>query len=311
MKCRPTSCGMPAIPPNYPFQTTAELPPSDEVIGQERAVKAIEFGLSITNHGYNIFVSGIPGTGRNSISRSIVQRISRDRPVPDDWCYINNFKDPDRPRAIKLPPGKGGEFRSDMEKFIEFMQNEIPKVFESKEYEEQKTAYHRRKRRRRRRSFLPMPHGSRSNSDFSSRSRAPASSRSRCGKASRLRPRSWRTFRRSSDMNSRSTKNRWMPGSATFFPRRACSTNRRTKRVHELNRRVAHFSMGHHLDDLKERYSVNPAHSRISGRGGRGHPEQPAGVPGPDAGAAVPDRGHGQSKLSRALQGESHCGQRP
>ncbi len=100
-------------PAEFPFQTTAELAPSDEVIGQERAVKAIEFGLSITNHGYNIFVSGIPGTGKNSIVKSIVQRISRELPVPDDWCYLNNFKDPDRPRAIKLPPGKGDEFRRD------------------------------------------------------------------------------------------------------------------------------------------------------------------------------------------------------
>jgi Cdc6-like AAA superfamily ATPase len=125
-------------PAEFSFQTTAELKPAEEVIGQARAVKAIEFGLSIKNHGYNIFVSGVPGTGRNSIVKSIVKRISLDRPVPDDWCYINNFKDPDRPRAIKLPSGMGREFRHDVEKFIEFMQNEIPKVFESKEYEEQK-----------------------------------------------------------------------------------------------------------------------------------------------------------------------------
>ncbi len=126
-------------PAEFPFKTTAELSLRDEVIGQTRAVKAIEFGISIRNHGYNIFVSGIPGTGRNSIAKSIVKRISLDRPVPDDWCYVNNFKDPDRPRAIKLPAGKGREFRRDVEKFIEFMQSEIPKVFESKEYEEQKT----------------------------------------------------------------------------------------------------------------------------------------------------------------------------
>ena len=126
-------------PAEFSFKTTAELSLTDEVIGQTRAVKALEFGISIRNHGYNIFVSGVPGTGRNSITRSIVQRISLDQPVPDDWCYVNNFKDADRPRAIKLPPGKGREFRRDVEKFIDFMQIEIPKVFESKEYEEQKS----------------------------------------------------------------------------------------------------------------------------------------------------------------------------
>jgi Cdc6-like AAA superfamily ATPase len=126
-------------PAEFAFKTTAELTLKEEVIGQQRAVKAIEFGLSIRNHGYNIFVSGIPGTGRNSIAKSIVKRISLGLPVPDDWCYINNFKDGDRPRAIKLPPGQGRAFREDMNRFIEFMQSEIPKVFEAKEYEEQKS----------------------------------------------------------------------------------------------------------------------------------------------------------------------------
>jgi hypothetical protein len=126
-------------PADFPFATTEELKPREEVIGQARAVSAIEFGLAIRNHGYNIFVSGIPGTGRNTIVKSIVKRISLDRPVPEDWCYINNFKDPDRPLAVKLAPGSGRELQRDMEKFIELMLSEIPKVFESKEYEEQKT----------------------------------------------------------------------------------------------------------------------------------------------------------------------------
>src|SRR5512143_869284 len=126
-------------PAVFPFRTTADLTLKDEVIGQARAVRALEFGLSIKNHGYNIFVSGVPGTGRNSIVKSIVRRISRDLPAPDDWCYINNFKDPDRPLSVRLPPGKGGEFRRDVEKFIDYMQNEIPKVFDAKEYEEQKS----------------------------------------------------------------------------------------------------------------------------------------------------------------------------
>ncbi len=108
-------------PAEFPFATTEELKPREEVIGQARAVSAIEFGLSIRNHGYNIFVSGVPGTGRNTIVKSIVKRISLDRPVPEDWCYINNFKDPDRPLAVKLAPGSGRELQQDMEKFIELM----------------------------------------------------------------------------------------------------------------------------------------------------------------------------------------------
>src|SRR5512140_3760663 len=104
-------------PASFPFETTADISPAEEVIGQARAVHAIEFGLSIKNHGYNIFVSGVPGTGRNTIVKSIVKGIAKELPVPADWCYLNNFKDPDRPRAISLPPGMGREFRRDVEKF--------------------------------------------------------------------------------------------------------------------------------------------------------------------------------------------------
>src|SRR5512147_3271208 len=92
-------------PAEFPFATTAELSWKEEVIGQARAVSAIEFGLSIRNHGYNIFVSGIPGTGRNSIVKSLVKRISQGRPTPDHCCYINNFRAPHRPLAVRLPPG--------------------------------------------------------------------------------------------------------------------------------------------------------------------------------------------------------------
>jgi hypothetical protein len=77
-----------------------ELKPREEVIGQVRAVSDIEFGLSIRNRGYNIFASGVPGIGRITIIKSIVKRISLDRPVPEEWCSINNCKDPDRPLAV-------------------------------------------------------------------------------------------------------------------------------------------------------------------------------------------------------------------
>ena len=70
-------------PASFSFRTTSDLDPSEEVIGQQRAVKAIEFGLSIRNHGYNLFVSGVPGTGKNTIVKSLVKRISLERPVPD------------------------------------------------------------------------------------------------------------------------------------------------------------------------------------------------------------------------------------
>lgn len=122
----------------FPFKTTEELVLHDTVIGQERAVRAMDFGLHIRNRGYNIFVTGVPGTGKNTIVKSMVRRVAETEPTPDDWCYVNNFQDPDRPKALRLPAGKGREFQRDMERLIAALRAELPKVFQSKEYEDQR-----------------------------------------------------------------------------------------------------------------------------------------------------------------------------
>ena len=125
-------------PDEFKFKTTKELVQWDEIIGQERAVKAIKFGLGIKSKGYNIYVSGVPGTGKNTIAKAMIEKLSKDMPVPDDWCYVYNFTDTDRPKTISLPSGWGRGFQKDMDEFIEYLSAEIPKLFESKEYEEHK-----------------------------------------------------------------------------------------------------------------------------------------------------------------------------
>lgn len=126
-------------PDDFKFKTTKELAQWDEIIGQERAVKAIKFGLGIKSKGFNIYVSGAPGTGKNTIVKAMIQKLSKDMPVPEDWCYVYNFTDPDRPRLINLPAGWGRAFQKDMDGFVEFLNVETPKIFESKEYEEHKS----------------------------------------------------------------------------------------------------------------------------------------------------------------------------
>ncbi|MDX1252529.1 MAG: AAA family ATPase [Gammaproteobacteria bacterium] len=125
-------------PVQLPFETTAELPYEESVIGQERAVRAMDFGLHIQDHGYNIFVCGIPGTGKSTIIKSMIRQVAETRPTPGDWCYVHNFRDPDHPRALSLPPGKGREFQRDMEHLITSLKEEFPRVFQSKDYEEQR-----------------------------------------------------------------------------------------------------------------------------------------------------------------------------
>ncbi len=244
-------------PAEFSFETTAELPSKEEVIGQVRAVKAIEFGLSIHNHGYNIFVSGVPGTGKNTIVKSIVKRISRDLPVPSDWCYVNNFKDADRPLAIKLPPGRGREFRSDVEKFIEFMQAEIPKVFESKEYEEQKSHFTEENEKAKEVLF-----------EEAGRRAVELSFQLNITRTGIVKVPLWRGRPLSPDelgklepeqRHELEEHEKLVDTEIRDFLAKARQLDKEAhEKIHELNRRIAHFSMGHQLDDLRERYRINP-----------------------------------------------------
>lgn len=120
------------------FESTEELAPLDGIIGQERAVSSMEFGLSIKRHGYNIFVSGLTGTGRSSYTRSIAKKIAAMEKTPDDWCYVYNFINPDKPIAINLPTGIGHILVKDMNRLIKLLKMRIPKAFEGEEYEKQK-----------------------------------------------------------------------------------------------------------------------------------------------------------------------------
>ncbi|WP_127016175.1 Lon protease family protein [Anoxybacter fermentans] len=118
-----------------PFETTEELKPLEEIIGQERAVRAMEFGLKIQKEGYNIFMVGPAGTGKATYARRIAKQVAETEPVPDDWCYVYNFDYPDQPLALSFPVGKGKIFAKRMQKLLENLLIEIPRAFESEEYE--------------------------------------------------------------------------------------------------------------------------------------------------------------------------------
>lgn len=124
----------------FDFKTTAELEPLREVIGQERAIQALECGLGIKDSRYNIYVAGGPGTGKMSIVRSFLERISTREARAPDICYVHNFADPYTPRYLLLPPKKGVRLKADMNKLIELLRRDIPTAFKSEEYQERKRA---------------------------------------------------------------------------------------------------------------------------------------------------------------------------
>ncbi|HDH04516.1 MAG TPA: ATP-binding protein [Nitrospirae bacterium] len=122
-----------------PFETTDEITPLTETIGQKRALSALKFGLDIDSHGFNIYILGESGTGKLTTIKTILEEKSKKEPVPNDWCYVYNFNNTDIPRALSLPPGRGASFQKDMDELITVLREDIPKIFESKEYEKQRT----------------------------------------------------------------------------------------------------------------------------------------------------------------------------
>ena len=116
------------------FETTEEVARLEGTIGQERAISALELSLDIDEPGFNLFISGLPGTGRNTALRAHVERIAAKKPVPPDWGYVYNFQDPSQPAAISLPGGMIKALAQDMEQLVEGCRLEIPKVFESDDY---------------------------------------------------------------------------------------------------------------------------------------------------------------------------------
>jgi predicted ATP-dependent protease len=130
-----------------PFTCTAEMTPLEDFIGQDRAIRAIEFGLGVNKPGFNIFVTGLTGTGKTSIIKAFLKKITSaqrapqaDAPTPEDWCYVYNFNDADRPQALRIRRGWAKVLKADMEQLIQNLQRDAKKLFESDDYAHQRQA---------------------------------------------------------------------------------------------------------------------------------------------------------------------------
>ncbi len=121
-------------PEAFPFETSQAIQACEEIIGQERAQEAIRLGLNIHSVGYNIFVTGLTGTGRFTTIKCILEELNVQGKIPNDFCYVNNFKNPDMPHMLSLPPGQGNAFKKEMENLIESLKKKIPLMFENETY---------------------------------------------------------------------------------------------------------------------------------------------------------------------------------
>ena len=136
----PGSLRQPCNPGQFQFTTTAELPNLDEIIGQQRAIEAIRFGIGIQHEGFNLFALGSNGTGKFTAVQQYLLHKAAQQPTPDDWCYIFNFEQPHKPRALNLPAGCAVHLRADMQQLVEDLTTVLPSAFTSDEYQNHKKA---------------------------------------------------------------------------------------------------------------------------------------------------------------------------
>ena len=125
-------------PGSLGFDTTEDVDPLTNGLGQSSAIEAISFGIAITQDGYNLFAFGDAGVGRHTLIKAYLTEQAAKRPAPEDWCYVNNFDDSQKPEAIAFPSGSARVFSVDMEKFVEDLRVAIPAAFDSDDYRERR-----------------------------------------------------------------------------------------------------------------------------------------------------------------------------
>ena len=123
----------------FSFETTKELDELDSIIGQERGIKSLEFGVSIDVKGYNIYIEGPTGVGKTLYTKNYLDKIAKKKKTPCDWCYIYNFENPNEPIAVSLNAGQGAIFAEDMDNFIKELTLDIKKTFNNDDFEKEKS----------------------------------------------------------------------------------------------------------------------------------------------------------------------------
>jgi hypothetical protein len=125
LECSPESVG---------YETSAEFGPAEGIIGQERALKAIRFGVEMRAKGFNIYAAGVPLSGKRPATRNYLVELARKMPTPSDWAYVDNFEDPFEPTALHFPAGRAQVFKRDLKNVMDQLKRSIPATLQSEEF---------------------------------------------------------------------------------------------------------------------------------------------------------------------------------
>lgn len=244
-------------PEEFSFESTADLPELSAVIGQERAVHAVAVGIDIASPGHHVFALGAPGTGKTTTIVKFLRNRAADMPVPDDWCYVPDLERPDQPKALRLPAGKGCEFRRDMDALLEEFAAELPRAFESEAYEREQESIQEQFDSQRQSIFQTLEEEAR-NRGFGLVQTPHGMMVAPVVNGSIISPEQLEQLDESSrqDIEGRRTQ---LQDQVRESARRVQQAQREAReRVRELDRQVVGYAVAHHIDDLKARYADIP-----------------------------------------------------
>ncbi|MBN2243073.1 MAG: AAA family ATPase [Acidobacteria bacterium] len=244
-------------PSIFSFKTTADIAPLKGIIEQERPIKAIRFGLDIASPGYNIYVSGLTGTGKTTIIKMFLEEIAAKMPRPDDWFYVHNFKDPASATILSLPPGRARAFKAEMSELIRNLKAGIPRAFESKDYEESIGRLMRKNQEAQQALFEKLS-GKAREEGFAVEISEVGVSLALLADGKPMAPERYETLGEE-EKKRIEAKREELNSEIQSFLRQVRDINKRSRdKVAELRRRVGLYVVGVRIDEIKEQYEEFP-----------------------------------------------------
>ncbi len=239
------------------FETTAELTPIDLPVGQERALDAVRFGTRIEHAGFNLFVIGSPGSDMDRTVKAMLEAKAREEPVPPDWVYVHNFAAPQKPRAMRLPPGRGPQFRGAIRDLIKDLEVALPAAFESQDYQARRGAIDESFRRKQEEAFGALARAAAERSVAVVRTPfgfgiAPLKD----GEV--LKPELFNALPEEERARIQATLQEFEKRLEEILQSIPRWDKQRRDEIRELNRDTARFAVGHSIDETKTRFADLP-----------------------------------------------------
>src|SRR6056297_1666318 len=240
----------------FDFETTDDLDADTQIVGQDRAVEALELGIEMDATGYNVFALGPSGTGRRDLVQHLLDDQAAGEDTPPDWCYVNNFEDEREPTALQIEAGRGMELKEDVEQLIEDLKTALPAAFESEEYQARREMVQEEVREDQEEALEELQ--DRAREDDIALIRTPqgfAFAPIRDGEV--LSPEAVESMDEEKREAIQQNIEAYQDELQQILRKVPQSQREARKRIEELNREMAHYAVGDSIDEVKAKYDGN------------------------------------------------------